>query len=915
MAKNIGYVGLLAAGSALWLATSAWAAETALPAGVQKVTAVEGITEYRLANGLRVLLFPDLSKQTATVNVTYLVGSRQESYGETGMAHLLEHMLFKGTPRHPNIPKELTERGTRPNGTTDFDRTNYYETFAATEENLRWALELEADRMVNSLVARKDLDTEMTVVRNEFEMGENNPAAVLQQRVMSTAYLWHNYGNSPIGSRADVENVPIERLQNFYRTWYQPDNAVLMVAGRFDSARTLSLVSGFFAPIPRPTRVLPTFYTVEPAQDGERSVSLRRVSDTQYVMAAYHIPAASHPDAAALDLLTTLLGDQPTGRLYKNLVETKQAASVFAYTGLQYDPGVIVVGAQVRKDASLDAARDSLVKAMDDLASTPISREELERARAQELNEIELSLNDSEEIGLMLSNWMGMGDWRLFFLHRDQMRAVKIEDLNRVTAKYLTAANRTLGLAYSTDTPSRVDIPAGVDVASLVRDYKGDVSKSEGEVFDPSAANIDARTQRSQLPGSLRLALLPKKTRGGSVQVSLNLRLGDLQSLTGQRAAAALAGAMLMRGTTTRTRTQLNDEFDRLKSRVNVSSTATATTASLETTRANLPAALTLLAEVLQKPAFAASEFEIARQERLAGLEQQRKEPTVLGQNALQRRLAPYAASDIRSLPTPDETAAETRAVTLQQARNFHRQFIGASVGELAVVGDFDSKAIAALTAKLFQNWKSRQPFTRAPRLYFDVAAGDETIPTPDKANAFIMAGINLKLRDDDPDYPAMALTNYLLGGGFLNSRLALRLRQQDGFSYDAGSQLQVSSLDTTATLYCYAIFAPQNVARVEAGLREELQRLINDGFSAAELDAAKPGWLQSRQVSRAQDNELTRALTNSLFLKRTLAWDAALEQKVVALTADEVNAALRRHLNMDRFTVVKAGDFDKRQP
>ncbi len=913
MQLKIRIIRLLVLCCAIVTGTAALAADAPPPAGMQKVTAVEGISEYRLANGLRVLLFPDLSKQTITVNITYLVGSRHENYGETGMAHLLEHLLFKGTPKHPNIPKELTERGARPNGTTSFDRTNYYETFAATDDNLRWALDLEADRMVNSFVARKDLDTEMTVVRNEFEMGENNPGAVLQQRLMSTAYLWHNYGNSPIGARADVENVPIERLQNFYRTWYQPDNAVLMIAGKFDSSRALSMVAEFFAPIPKPTRVLPTLYTVEPAQDGERNVTLRRVSDTQFVMAGFHIPSASHPDAAALDLLTTLLSDQPTGRLYKDLVETKQAAGVFAFTALQYDPGLILLGAQVRKEASLDAARDALLKSVDALASAPITREELERARAQELNQVELSLNNSEQIGLQLSNWIGMGDWRLYFLHRDQMRAVKVEDINRVAAKYLSPINRTVGLAYSTDTPSRVDIPAGVDVASLVKDYKGDVGKSEGEAFDPSPANIDARTQRSQLPSGLQLALLPKKTRGGSVRLSMNLRTGDLESLTGLRSAAGLAGAMLMRGTTSKTRTQINDEFDRLKARVAINGTATATTVSVETIRANLPAVLTLLAEVLQKPAFAAEEFEIAKQERLASLEQQRKEPTVLGQNALQRRVAPYAATDIRSIQTPDESAAEIRATTLQQAREFHRQFVGAASGELAVVGDFDSREIAGLTAKLFQNWKNRKPYTRVPRLYFDVPAGNDTIQTPDKANAFLMAGINLKVSDEDADYPAIALTNYLLGGGFLNSRLAMRLRQQDGFSYDAGSQLQVASLDQAGTLFAYAIFAPQNVARVEAGLREEMQRLIKDGFTASELDAAKPGWLQSRQVSRAQDNELTRALANSLFLKRTLAWDAALEQKVAALTADELNAAMRRHLTLDKLSIVKAGDFDKK--
>ena len=208
------------------------------PSGTQpgeptEVASVEGITEYRLDNGLRVLLFPDRSKQQITVNITYLVGSRHEGYGETGMAHLLEHLVFKGTPKHPDIAAELTERGAFPNGTTWFDRTNYFETFPATDDNLEWALDLEADRMINSFIAAEDLESEMTVVRNEWERSENNPTRVLQQRVMSAAYDWHNYGNATIGARADIEQVPIDRLQAFYRKYYQPDNAVLVVAGAF----------------------------------------------------------------------------------------------------------------------------------------------------------------------------------------------------------------------------------------------------------------------------------------------------------------------------------------------------------------------------------------------------------------------------------------------------------------------------------------------------------------------------------------------------------------------------------------------------------------------------------------------------------------------------------------------------------
>lgn len=278
-------------------------------------TSVEGITEYRLDNGLRVLLFPDPTKPTVTVNVTYFVGSKHEGYGEAGMAHLLEHLLFKGTPKYKNIPQQLTERGARPNGTTWLDRTNYFETMPASEANLAWALAFEADRMVNSFIAKKDLDSEMTVVRNELERGENDPHSVLLRRVMSAAFQFHNYGKPTIGSRADLENVPIERLQAFYRKYYRPDNAMLVLAGRFDEAKALQLIQSTFGKVRAPKEPLPRTYTEEPTQDGEREVTLRRVGETSALTALYHVPEGAHPDFAAIDVLTEVLGDTPSGRL------------------------------------------------------------------------------------------------------------------------------------------------------------------------------------------------------------------------------------------------------------------------------------------------------------------------------------------------------------------------------------------------------------------------------------------------------------------------------------------------------------------------------------------------------------------------------------------------------------------------
>lgn len=316
----------------------------------QRTTQVEGISEYRLPNGLRILLAPDASKPTTTVNITYLVGSRHENYGETGMAHLLEHLVFKGTPSRGNIMQELGKRGMRFNGTTSYDRTNYFETFAANDDNLQWALEMEADRMVNSFIARKDLETEFSVVRNEMEMGENNPRRTLWKYMAATAYDWHNYGKSTIGARSDVENVRIENLQAFYRQYYQPDNAVLIITGKLDTAKTLALVERYFGTIPKPTRSLTMTYTRDPVQQGAREVSVKRVGDTQLAAVLYHTAAASHPDAVAMEALAEILADTPNGRLHKELVEKNKAVSIAPWNFSLTEPGYIVFMAELGKE-------------------------------------------------------------------------------------------------------------------------------------------------------------------------------------------------------------------------------------------------------------------------------------------------------------------------------------------------------------------------------------------------------------------------------------------------------------------------------------------------------------------------------------------------------------------------------------
>ena len=521
---------LLACLALPFLTIAAWAAAPPAP---QQIAEVEGITEYQLANGLRVLLFPDASKPTITVNMTYRVGSRHEGYGETGMAHLLEHMLFKGTKNRADIGREFNQRGARFNGTTSLDRTNYYEIVQASDENLDWALSMEADRMVNALIRRQDLDTEMTVVRNEYESGENSPTNVLIKRMQSIAYDWHNYGNSTIGNRSDIENVDIANLQAFYRMYYQPDNAVLLVAGKFDRAKTLALVNRYFGVIPKPARQLPKLWTVEPTQDGERSFVVRRVGDLTMVALGYKIPSPLHPDAQALDFAAFALGDSPSGRLHKALVQTGMAAQAGSFELSGIDGSLGVFYALVKKGEPYEPVQQEMLRQVEGLGANPPTAEEIERARLNFSNAAERVMTNHENIGLALSEYIAVGDWRTFFLLRDRLQQVTAPQIAAASSKYLRRDNRTAGLFIDEPSPQRAEVPRAASAAELLKDYVPKQAVVESEVFDPSPENIEKRVRRLEI-GGMKLALLSKKNRGETVFFTMSLPSGDVQSLTGQ---------------------------------------------------------------------------------------------------------------------------------------------------------------------------------------------------------------------------------------------------------------------------------------------------------------------------------------------------------------------------------------------
>lgn len=887
-----------------------------LPGGITQGSSVEGTTEYQLKNGLRVLLTPDDSKPTTTVNMTYLVGSRNENYGQTGMAHLLEHMLFRGTPTLRNALAEFSKRGLQANGSTSSDRTNYYASFAADTANLDWYIKWQADAMINSLIAKEDLDAEMTVVRNEMERGENSPFQILMQKIQATAYEWHNYGHNTIGARSDVENVDVKQLHAFYKEYYQPDNAVLIIAGKFDPQATLNTIAQAFNPIARPTRSLPPEYTVEPVQDGERRVTLRRHGGSPLIGAMFHIPSAGSPDYIPMELGVAILSDTPSGRLYRALVDQKLAANVFGFTAGLKQPGYAFFGAQLEPGMDQHLALKTLDDTLDALPGTPFTQTELDRIRSKWLTDWSQTYANPVSLARALSESVADGDWRLFFWQRDQVENTQLAKVQEVTQAYLVASNRTDGLYIPTDKPIRAPLPASVDLNALLKDYQGKATQGTAAAFDPTPANIDAATLRTPLAlpnGTVKLALLPKPTRGNLVQANLLIQFGDPNSLKGKRTIASTTAELLDRGTPDLSRQVIQDKLDALQANVSFGGGAGNVVVDISTTQEHLPAVISLALHVVRQADFPAKELAEYQRQASASIQSAMTEPSALASRALARHSSSWPKDDIRYVPTFAEALENIAAVNQADLVDFHKNFYGAGAIEFSAVGAFDPDAVKTALTEGLKGWQKAPAYERPADPYHDVTPKTFDINTPDKANAFYLASMPLKLQDTDPSYPALYLANYLLGSSE-TSRLWNRVRVTDGLSYDVRSQLQASSYEPSGDWTMYAIFAPENSTRLQNAVHEELARALRDGFTDQEVSDGITALMNLRKLARTRDGVLASAWINYLQLDRTFKWSADMDQALTALTKEEVNRALRATLKPEAFSTAIAADGSKQK-
>ncbi len=874
----------------------------------QKLATIAGVTEYLLPNGLRVLTSRDRSQPTVTMNLVYQVGSRHEGAGEAGMAHLLEHMLFKGTEATPDPKREFSRRGMRWNATTSYDRTNYFARFNHDVDHAAWLLGWFADTMSNVRIDAEKLDSERPVVRNEMQASENRPQQLLYQQLMSTAYDFHSYGRAVIGNVSDLANVRPQRLQAFYERYYRPDNAVLIVTGAFDEAETMAMVAGTLGKVPRPASELAHPYTLDRAQQGEREVALRRAGGVPMLAVGYHMMPGSAREAVAFSVLCVMLTRQPDGPLYEALVKEGLAVSIYGYPVGLHDPGVVVFGAML--DASHDraAAWAKLQTLLEE--ELPLSQESLERTKLDFANSHRAMMESPESLGWGLTEAVALGDWRLLFAQADWTQAVTLEEIETVARKYLLQSNRTLAWYLPSESPRRAPDPARVDVAKLLEDHPWQQAPDVEADYPLDAKSIEAHAVTGRLETGQAYAILPRRTRGDRVSVALRLQWGDLQSLRGRWKDADMLDRMMLTATRELTLQALEDRLRPLDARMDVAASEIGAELTMQVPRQHLEAALAIAVQALREPEFPADVYEERKRRLVANIRSRQDQPESIVSDALRRAGFPYPPEDPRHYRPPEERIADLQAHTVERMKAFYRDFAGASRAQLAVVGDVEPQAIISWLGQALGDWKSPQPWERIVRPFHPLPSDRRLQSVPDKPNAVYLQARAVPVGEDDPDYIPLALAMRIFGADS-DSRVSRRLREQESLTYGAYALLSSDREVSSGMVSIRAIHAPGNVGRVEQAIDEEIERALREGFTQDELDAARNAWVDRRLQVLADEGSVASILASNLYWDDTMQRWMDRDERIRTLTLDEVNAAFRKHVKPGEALVLGAGDYD----
>ena len=876
------------------------------PYGFEYIKESGGIQEYKMTtNNLTVLLKEDHSAPVATFMVTYNVGSRNEAIGYTGSTHLLEHLMFKGsrkfnTDKGNSVFQLLQSLGSRMNATTWLDRTNYFETMPS--EHLETAIEIEADRMRNAFIKEEDRQAEMTVVRNEFERGQNNPFSVLDEHIWATAYLAHPYHHSTIGWKADIENVSIERLKSFYDTFYWPNNATVTVVGDFEKDKALALVKKHFGRIPKSREEIPEVYTEEPKQEGQRRVLLKRAGQQGVVGVAHKTPSATHEDAPNFLVLSSILSSGKNSRLYKNITDKGLTTSVFIWDSLFRDPGLFAVYANLTPGTDHQKVEDLIMAEYETIKKEGVTEEEVEKAKAQLIASMKFGQDGSYAVAGGLNEAIASGDWTLFTTYDEKLSGVTKETVKAVVEKYFLEDLSTVG-HFIPKTSGEQQAKRGPSSATGLAQMKKQYFSEEEENKGPLASQIED----SEPVKGVRLLSLKRGT--GVVTLTGSFLGGDIFAPSENKRVPDVVVSMLDQGTTKSSKFEISNKIEKVGARLSFSNGKARVVFNGKFLSEDTALIVGLLSEQLQFPAF--NEEDLAKTKKRMITAYKKSKESTRG-NAINNMLKGFYSENHQNAPDDaDESIKNVEKITTEDLKAYHEENYGKGSMVIVAVGDVDHASLSATIKKNFGEWKDSPLEEKKETQKGTKNAGKAYVTMQDKTSTDFLVGIPLGINRDHPDYRPLFVASYILGGNF-SARLMQTVRVKEGLTYGIRSSMSGFGNDTDGYWYVGGTFSPDLLSKGESSTLREIKKWAQDGVTQKEVDTTKSTLTGSFKVGFDTTRGLAGGILSAVIDWEDLSYVDEMPNMINSVTLEQVNAAIKKYISIGDLYEVAAGSIDQ---
>ncbi len=869
--------------------------------GFEFVKESGGIKEYTMtSNGLRVLLKQDNTAPVATFMVTYEVGSRNEAIGYTGSTHLLEHLMFKGsrkfnTKKGNSVFQTLQSLGARMNATTWLDRTNYFAVLPS--EHLETLIEIEADRMRNAYIKEEDRQSEMTVVRNEFERGQNSPSGVLDENIWATAYQAHPYHHSTIGWKEDIENVSIERLREFYDTFYWPNNATAIAIGDFTEKEALSMIKKHFGKVRKSTKPIPEVYTAEPKQEGIRTITLKRAGQQGIVGVAHKTPAATHPDAPAFMVLSSILSSGKNSRFYKNITDKGLTTSVYIWDSLFRDPGLFTVYANLSPDVDHKTVERAVVNEYEKIKKDGVSDEEVKNAQTQLIASMKFRQDGSYAIASGLNEAIASGDWTLYTTYDEKIGMVTKEDVQKIVKEYFKEDLSTIGYF--------IPLGAGGQSKKLATNAK-DLEKMKLKHYSEEEELLSSKVVDSEPVEGIRLLTL--KRGSGVVTLTGSMLGGDIYASENARTADMVA-AMLDQGTTNMTKFEISAKLESAGARLGFFNGQARVGFSGKFLSEDTKMVFDLLADQLKNPLFAEEDLNKVKKRQVANYK--RSKESTRG-NATNNMLKAFYGTGHQNSPTdPDKAIEEIKKITPKNLKDFHLKNYGAGTMVIVAVGDVDHNSLESLIKEGFGGWK-KSPLKEKKEAGTANKASDKVYVTmQDKTSTDFLVGTALGIDRYHPDFLPLYVATHTLGGNF-SARLMQTVRVKEGLTYGINSSMRGFGNGNDGYWMVGGTFSPKLLSKGESSTLREIKKWAEEGITQKELDITKSTLTGGFQVGFDSTGGLAGGILDAIIVHGDLTYLDSYPERIKAITLEEANTAILKYIFFDDLYQVAAGTIDE---